>query len=871
MRDFPWGDVDECRRRYANILYGSQRHTECGPYCLRNARCRFGFPKKRDESMRLEPHPLTATPTDDPNDYQVIVTPPNASPREDGDEGQGPCDRLDRQQKIVAHTRDNRVVTFQPYFSNSTISPACPDYCRSQLSRGRETCTTGGWASRGRRQSPPMAERGATWWRSGVHGRNRKGGFRGSGCLTGSPRVILMPSGVADADQSAGATTILVRSSPTMRTTLTSCTGTCPTLRKMTTSCAAGATGVMVCSWTGHSTTGVRGAGVQEGASSWVLEQAAAPVLRPSDDAAAGGVGDSGPNLNEQQALATIHSGLRIGVQNRRRGDLGEISETTRRDLQQKMRGHAYSMAFRRSTYRHGARAPPPHLWRVDDHLGQEGLPDDRQQEGGGYQQCQGRGEGPGRARGRAHQEEWEWMQLGPMGQRRGFVAMDVRAAMQQAAVRHEPVSFTADVRELQLPTSAEDNVYPKGASVQFYKLFLDETIRDSLRRFQAIAILEWDVIVADDNSFDMMHRAAFDGLDEYWVKGASLAGVNFHETALLWHQWCILGHINGNAIYSNSDPAFVEFLEFTLARWEYAYSYDVALWATIADFPYSWPLWQRFSSKFVSSKLIANMGFEDVSESTIRKAVDSGTMFIHGNRASGGSEQYHQNEGGPHHVTPLGGSVNCTVECGSESSTVCDDTCLAAEHDQDDYRRLLCGAGDVPRYGPHCRQCFTEADEAAIASRANDGSDEHVIMCHTKRPPPSGNCSMECAENAQTLCAFTLGHLTFLDETMAGVRSLAHFMPGVQVVVGVDPENNSAFRSYGADIIMPSWLNYQLRRILLPDTVGVKLVLGRVDPPEQMVAISHVQAIDDAYVPESTISPPAVPLESVASVSASP
>lgn len=76
------------------------------------------------------------------------------------------------------------------------------------------------------------------------------------------------------------------------------------------------------------------------------------------------------------------------------------------------------------------------------------------------------------------------------------------------------------------------------------------------------------------------------------------------------WFDVCagskVLGHINGNAIYNNSDPAFVQFVDFTLARWDYSYSYDVALWATIADFPYSWPLWQRFSSKFVTTNLVS-------------------------------------------------------------------------------------------------------------------------------------------------------------------------------------------------------------------------------------------------------------------------
>lgn len=81
-----------------------------------------------------------------------------------------------------------------------------------------------------------------------------------------------------------------------------------------------------------------------------------------------------------------------------------------------------------------------------------------------------------------------------------------------------------------------------------------------------------------------------------------------------------VLGHINGNALYNNTDPAFVDFIDYTRVRWTespeadpkdgekkgiYIYPYDVALWATIADFPYSWPLWQRFSDKFINTHLV--------------------------------------------------------------------------------------------------------------------------------------------------------------------------------------------------------------------------------------------------------------------------
>lgn len=45
-------------------------------------------------------------------------------------------------------------------------------------------------------------------------------------------------------------------------------------------------------------------------------------------------------------------------------------------------------------------------------------------------------------------------------------------------------------------------------------------------------------------------------------------AGKNFHETATISGFWNVLGHINGNALYNNTDPAFAEFVEYTKMRW---------------------------------------------------------------------------------------------------------------------------------------------------------------------------------------------------------------------------------------------------------------------------------------------------------------
>ena len=135
--------------------------------------------------------------------------------------------------------------------------------------------------------------------------------------------------------------------------------------------------------------------------------------------------------------------------------------------------------------------------------------------------------------------------------------------------------------------------------------MFLDENVRPHFSEYDAISIIEWDVMVAHDTSFEHLYHAAFGGGEPFWVKGSVLAGASFHKSAIESDMWHVLGHINGNAIYNNNDPAWMEFVEYTLARWDYRYAYDVALWATISDLPYSWPLWQRYSSKFVTTNLV--------------------------------------------------------------------------------------------------------------------------------------------------------------------------------------------------------------------------------------------------------------------------
>ncbi|CAM9279034.1 unnamed protein product, partial [Ectocarpus sp. 12 AP-2014] len=308
-----------------------------------------------------------------------------------------------------------------------------------------------------------------------------------------------------------------------------------------------------------------------------------------------------------------------------------------------------------------------------------------------------------------------------------------------------------------------EENVYPTGASVMFYKMFLDPDVAHALDEYDALAIIEWDVLVAHHTSFSRLYETAFCS-EPFWVKGSTLAGTEFHQTATVRDMWHILGHLNGNAIYNNTDPAFTQFVNYTLTRWGYSYSYDVALWATISDFPYSWLLWQRYSTRFIATKLITNVGFFDVNDTYVAHAILQETLFIHGSTASGGSVANPTPK-----ATPARFTSTCTDACGSVHSpglpagmsTVCDESCFSGWSPAGPrFQGHNCGAGDPSLYGSTCRSCYTDEEVALAADRSlgNASSDPflagaHVIMCDTGEPPQASSCSLACRSMADTVC----------------------------------------------------------------------------------------------------------------------
>lgn len=49
--------------------------------------------------------------------------------------------------------------------------------------------------------------------------------------------------------------------------------------------------------------------------------------------------------------------------------------------------------------------------------------------------------------------------------------------------------------------------------------------------------------------------QAAFTTVEPFWMKGSTLVGAEFHETAKVRSMWHVVGHINGNAICESTCP----------------------------------------------------------------------------------------------------------------------------------------------------------------------------------------------------------------------------------------------------------------------------------------------------------------------------
>lgn len=125
-------------------------------------------------------------------------------------------------------------------------------------------------------------------------------------------------------------------------------------------------------------------------------------------------------------------------------------------------------------------------------------------------------------------------------------------------------------------PTFPSARAFSQENSVQsvrnalFYKLFLATDVRAHFIEYDALAILDWDTIIAQETSFERLYSMAFTVSEPFWVKGSPLEATHFDDDVRSPGMWAPIDHLDGNAIYNNTDHDFIRFIEFTRDHWQF-------------------------------------------------------------------------------------------------------------------------------------------------------------------------------------------------------------------------------------------------------------------------------------------------------------
>ena len=172
-----------------------------------------------------------------------------------------------------------------------------------------------------------------------------------------------------------------------------------------------------------------------------------------------------------------------------------------------------------------------------------------------------------------------------------------------------------------------------------FFKPFLNSELRGQFRNSTHMFWMEHDVYPLRPAWLDALLLEA--AREEFWISGSVYLGDGLDDVAAVPANWNWVGHINGNALYNLRDADFVEFLRLVIQYeppnhfWK---PFDVSIWRVLHAFPYSWPLYQRFRSKFVYSDFIHHWGFHVTAKDVAQSLARPGVFLVHGANFSAGN-----------------------------------------------------------------------------------------------------------------------------------------------------------------------------------------------------------------------------------------
>ena len=184
---------------------------------------------------------------------------------------------------------------------------------------------------------------------------------------------------------------------------------------------------------------------------------------------------------------------------------------------------------------------------------------------------------------------------------------------------------------------------YPEGPSNMFFRLMLNLS-STHLQPYSHMYWMEWDVKPVRSGWLDALSGPLLS--EPFWMKGGRYRGRAFDELVQRDpSSWMWVGHLNGNALYALHDAEFNAFLQLVMEReppshfWK---PFDVAIWKTLHDLPYSWHLYQVHGDKFITTSAIRHLGFT-VQPAELRELVASSPHIhlVHGDRRSAGTYKY--------------------------------------------------------------------------------------------------------------------------------------------------------------------------------------------------------------------------------------
>ena len=186
--------------------------------------------------------------------------------------------------------------------------------------------------------------------------------------------------------------------------------------------------------------------------------------------------------------------------------------------------------------------------------------------------------------------------------------------------------------------TTAED-IYPAGPSNMFFKVFLDPAVSSHFAHSTHIFWMEYDVFPVRPGWLHVLLSRA--SQHDFWMMGSMYLGTGLDSAAASSYNWNWVGHINGNALYNLQDPVFRDFLR-VVVQYEppnhFWKPFDVSMWRVLHAFPYTWPLHQRFRTKFLLADFIHHWGFH-ITEADVAFSMRSQAVhLIHGARYSAGN-----------------------------------------------------------------------------------------------------------------------------------------------------------------------------------------------------------------------------------------